>query len=216
MIATGHQPNLLPGMSVIGKIASADIFICCDEFQMVRHGWVNRQRLADGTPLTVPYDHRDRYAPINRVRIGNDARWRAKIAKTLRMEYAAAADPYIAIIERPWRLLVGLNVALLHRLLSDLAIRPEWVTQSHLATGRVYGPIVTDDPTELADVSKRLAAMTAEVGADVWLSGPTGKAYLDETPFHERGIEVRYFDWPEGAANPSAIERLRVRKELAA
>lgn len=206
VVATGHQVNFLVGASVVRKIAAADIFIACDEFQFVRHAWVNRNRLTDGTWLIAAVNEHDTFAPINRVRLADQpARWREKLARTLENRFGETAAGYANDIRRPWRLLSGLNVALLRRLLDDLEIAPEWVFQSHLEAGRHWGPVVGDDPWDLTPVSEKLAAMTAEVGADVWLSGPSGRHYLDETPFHDRGIEVRYFDYSEDT-NPCGIE----------
>ena len=209
VVATGHQVNFLVGRSVVQKIAAADIFIACDEFQFVRHAWVNRNRLADGTWLTVPVNEHDTFAPINRVRLADSpVRWREKLARTLEHRFGDLADPFAAQVRRPWRLLVGLNAALLDLLLDGLGIYPEWVFQSHLESGRHWGPVVGDDPWDLTPVSEKLAAMTAEVGANVWLSGPSGRHYLDERPFTARGIEVRYFDFDE-PSNPCALELLR-------
>lgn len=192
-------------MSVMEKARAADVFIWCGQFQTIRHGWVNRNKLVGGTPLTVPLDHRDWGGPIAECRIGNDARWRAKITKTLMLRLGEAAHPYCEIIERPWQKLVGLNMALLRQLCADLKIETEWVDQAHLETGggnpmRAYLGQTEDH----RPVSERLAMMVAELGANVWLSGPSGRGYLDESPFNERGIEVRYFDWPYD--NPSSIE----------
>jgi hypothetical protein len=51
--------------------------------------------------------------------------------------------------------------------------------------------------------------MVAEIGGTVWLSGPSGRNYLDERAFVQRGIRVDYFD--HDGANPSAIELLSER-----
>lgn len=215
IVATGHQTNLLVGCSVAHKIAAADVFIACDDFQYVRHSWVNRNRFSDGTWLTAPVDEHDTYAPISRVRLAEQpVRWREKLARTIEHHLGNAGEPYAAEVRKPWKLLVGLNVALLRQLLADLGIETPWVFQSHLATGKHWGPLVTDDPDELLNISERLAQMTAEVGADVWLSGPSGRNYLEERPFVERGIRVRYFDF-EGA-NPSALELVKGQVRLAA
>lgn len=211
IIATGHQINLLPGASVIEKIAAADVFIACDEFQYVRHGWVNRNKFADGTWIIAPVDEHDTFAPINRVHLAEQpVRWREKAARTLEHRFGETAAPFAAEFRRPWGLLVGLNTALLRLLLGQLGIAPEWVFQSHLESGRHWGPIVGDDPWDLTPVSEKLAAMSAEVRANVWLSGPSGRHYLDERPFEARGIEVRYFDYAE-PTNPCGLELLRAQ-----
>ena len=199
VIVTGHQVNFLPGLSVIDKIASADVCVWMDEMQYERHGFVNRNTLADGTKMTVPVAEHDTFAPINRVKIGDPTgRGREKIARTLEMKLGAAAAPFAAELRRPYRLLVGLNARLLRLLLEAVGIRVEEHYQSHLGAGRYEA------------TSNGLADMVAELVGTVWLSGPSGRRYLDESPFEERGIEVRYFDW-QGESNHSAVELIRER-----
>jgi len=195
-VVTGHQINFLPGLSVFNKIAAADVVVWMDEMQYERHGWVNRNRFEDGTMMTVPVAEHDTYAPINRVRIGDPTgRGREKIARTLEHRFGELAKPYAAVLRTPFERLVGLNAALLRVLLPALNVNVEEHYQSHLGAGRYE---VT---------SNGLAEMVAEVGGTVWLSGPSGRRYLDEEPFTERGIEVRY--WEHEGANHSAIELLR-------
>jgi WbqC-like protein family len=198
VIVTGHQVNFLPGCSVTAKIAAADCCVWMDEMQYERHGFVNRNRLADGTKLTIPVSEHDTFAPINRVRIGDPTgRGREKVARTLEHQLGDAGAPFAAEIRRPYRLLVGLNARLLRLLLDALGITVEEHFQSHLGAGRYEA------------TSNGLADMVAELGGTTWLSGPSGRAYLDEMPFRERGIRVEYFEF-EGA-NPSAVELLRDR-----
>jgi hypothetical protein len=207
-VVTGHQPNLLWPMSVVSKIQAADLLIVCCGFQMVRHGWVNRQKLADGTPLTIPYDNRDRYAPIGRVRIADETfRARKKVAKTLALHFGYDAEPYAAELARPYRRLAALNIALNNVLLDMLDVRVPQVRQSDLEAGVGSGPLVTADHDDMPSISEQLAAMTAEVGGTTWLSGPSGRNYLDETPFVERGIRVQYFSWQ--GQNHCALELLK-------
>lgn len=210
VIVSGHQPGLLPYPGVFEKARRADLFIWCDRFQAVRHQFLNRNELADGTPLLVPLDHRGWSGAIGDCRIGDDKRWRRKLATTLTLNFGAAAAEYVKVIERPWEKLAGLNLALIRLLCTDLNVRCEWVLQSHLASGD-GNPLraVSSDRDELKPVSERLARMTAEVGGTVWLSGKSGLGYLDLEPFAERGIRVEYVDHP---ALPSAIEVLRTRR----
>lgn len=194
MIITGHQLNTLPGMSVIEKVRAADAVVWMDLMQFRRHGWVNRNRFSDGTMFTIPVAESDTFAPINEVRIADPTgRCREKVARTLEHKLgAAAAAPFAAEIRRPYRLLAGLNARLLDLLLDRLGIDVEEHYQSHLGAGRYD------------DTSEGLAEMVAELGGTVWLSGPSGRNYLDEQPFHDRGIRVDYFDWD--GPNPTALE----------
>jgi len=185
------------------RVAAADAVIWMDTMQYECYGFVNRNRFTDGAWMTVPVDSRDLFAPINRVRISDPTfRVRRKITKTLRYALGEAAEPYAGELLKPHGLLVGLNYQLLRLLLADLRIETAQHFQSHLAAGTGEQPD-----------RERLAMMVEEIGGTVWLSGPSGNRYLNETPFHERGIEVRYFDWPEGTPNPSAIEGLRARPD---
>lgn len=200
MIVTGHQLNFLPGLSVIEKIRAADCCVWMDEMQFERHGWVNRNRLADGTMITIPIAESDHFKPINRVRIADvTGRARKKVARTLVNRLGAAAEPFAAEVTRPYQLLAGLNHRLLQILLELLTVPTEQHFQSHLGSGRYEA------------TSEGLAEMVAELGGDVWLSGPSGRNYLDERPFADRGILVDYFDRPTARENPSAIELLRER-----
>jgi uncharacterized protein YjiS (DUF1127 family) len=136
--------------------------------------------------------------PINEVRIADPTgRFREKAARTMENKLGPSGAPYAAHFRRPYRRLAGLNHALNQELLRDLGIEREQHFQSHLGSGRYD------------DTSEGLAEMVAEIGGTVWLSGPSGRKYLDERPFLERGIQVRYFDY-EGP-NPSAVELLRER-----
>lgn len=210
VIVSGHQPGFLPYPGVFEKARRSDIFIWCDRFQAVRHQFLNRNVLADGTPIVVPLDHAGWSGSIGDCRIGDDKRWRSKLIKTLTLQFGDAAAEYVNVISRPWEKIAGLNLALIRLLCADLNIRREWVMQSHLASGE-GNPlrVVSSDPVELRPVSERIAEMTAEVGGTVWLSGKSGIGYLDLGPFVERGIRVEYVDHP---ALPSAIEVLRTRR----
>ncbi len=197
MIVTGHQLNFLPGLSVLEKVRFADAVVWMDEMQYERHGFVNRNRLADGTKLVVPVAEHDTFAAINRVRIGDPTgRGREKIARSLEWQLGAAAAPFARELRRPYRLLAGHNAALLGHLTRALEVRTEQHYQSHLGAGRYEA------------TSNGLADMVAELGGTVWLSGPSGRNYLDEQPFEQRGIEVVYFDW-QGDNNCSAVELVR-------
>lgn len=199
MIVTGHQVNLLPGLSVIAKIMAADAVVWMDEMQYERHGFVNRNVLADGTKFVVPVAEHDTYAPINRVRIGDPTgRARQKVARMMEMQFGDDAALYAEEFRRPYRNLVALNAALLRILFFDLGIDVAEHYQSHLGAGRYEA------------TSNGLADMVAELGGTVWLSGSSGRNYLDEDPFNERGIEVRYFDWPKTEPNHSSIELIRL------
>lgn len=191
-------------MSVVEKCAAADTVIWLDEVKYTHGGWTNRNRLPSGAWLTVPVGSGASQMPINRVRVSDHREWRARACRSLQHEYAGTPwlDEVCDVLARPYRLLVGLNVALLQVVARDL---PIFLFQSHIDGGRAVRA-VSDNPLELAPISERLAMMVEEVGGDVYLSGPSGRGYLNEQPFVERGIRVDY--WSHDGANPCVLAAL--------
>ena len=198
MIVSAHQPNFLPGISVIRKIAESDAVIWVDEVQYSHYSFTARNKLRNEQPILVPLKAVTRQGPINRVEIASIGNWRKKLCRTLELIVGDKALPYIEQIRRPYGLLVGLNAALLWELREDFRnyAFAEWHWQSQLVGGRKLESIVDDRETSgvRRQISYQLAAMTEEIGGTIYLSGPSGKNYLDEIPFKERNIEVRYYE----------------------
>lgn len=213
VVVTAHQLNFMPGCSVIERVRRADLVIWLDETQYEAKSFVNRNRLADGTPMTVPVNAHDHYAPINRVRIADPTfRARAKAAKTLELKLGPAAAPFAAELRRPYELLAGLNQALIETLLAELGIRVAQRFQSMLDRTHAL-PVWSDTEAQLEPVRERFAAMAAQLGGTVWLSGPGGH-HCGEEKFAEHGIRV--VTYRHEGANPSAVELVRERLEVAA
>jgi len=214
-VVSAHQCNFLFAASIITKIQACDALILLDEVQFTKNGWTNRNKLPDGRWLTVPVERHCAFKPINRVRIGEPAKdWREPLIRGL--VNAWPGEPTAAIcreILRPYKLLVGLNVAILDVILGELAPHVLWAFQSHLAGGHTV-PAVSSDRESLKPISWQLASMVAELGGDVYLSGPSGKKYLSEEPFDDLGIEVAY--WSHDGPNPCALALVEQHMEVAA
>lgn len=208
MIVTAHQLNFAPGLSVIERIRRADAVIWLDAAQYVRHSFVNRNRLADGSWMTIPVDEHDTFAPINRVRIADPTgRKREKIARRLEHEIGDAAAPFACELRRPYEMLAGLNYALIQCLFKTLGIEVAQTFQSLLDPHHAI-PVWEQDDVEMPPVKERFASMAAQLGATVWLSGPS-KHFGEEWRFAARGIRIETYEH-EGP-NPSALELLRAK-----
>lgn len=202
MVVTAHQPNFLPGLSVMRKLRRADVVIWLDRVAFTKNGWVNRNQLPDGTYLTVPVKRCKTGTPIDRMVIADGNRALGKIAETLRQRYRRAAnydDGFARIIEGfpAGALLVDLNRALLERLCQRAQVRADWSWQSQLTNGS-KPPVA---------VSEQLAKLVEKAGGTVYLSGSSGIDYLEPGPFEERGIRVLYEPEP-GPINPCALDVL--------
>ena len=215
MIASAHQPNFLPAWSVMSKIRASDAVIWLDEVQFTKGGYTNRQPLPGGGWVTVPVEKHCAFKPINRVRLAEPtAMWRPSVAaKVIHAWPGIGGTLAREEILKPYRLLVGLNMSLLRMLCHELDIRAAWHMQSHLDGGHAVVN-VSEDREQLRPISERLALMVEEVGGTVYLSGPSGRNYLDESPFVERGIEVRY--WHHDGPNPCSLALFHELREVAA
>lgn len=195
-VVCAHQINFLPGCSVMAKVQAADAVIWLDKVAYTAGGFINRNQLPDGTWLTVPVDHGTLSGTLGMVAISQHGNWRKKIATTLTQRYGSAPhfDPEIPnIIEtETTNRLVTLNHKLLQQIMADLGIEVEQHFQSELPCR--------------GEISYKLASMVKQVGGTVYLSGPSGRGYLNPEPFEKNGIELRYFEWLH--ANPSIVDPL--------
>lgn len=182
------------------KCRSADAVILLDTVQYSHGGWSNRNKMPDGSWLTVPVCRDTDMARFNEVRISEHGDWRTRHIRTLHQHYGHAEmiERVCDEISRPYGLLIGLNLAIWRLLLDETHFQ----FQSHLDGGNAV-TAVSEEPPALLPISERLAMMVTEVGGDTYLSGPSGRHYLSEMPFLERGINVEYFEWD--GPNPCSL-----------
>jgi WbqC-like protein family len=218
---TIHQPEHLPWLGFFAKAASADQLILLNTVPY-RHGYFqNRNRLShDGKPtwLTVPVRHRGHLSkPIREIEIDERGRrWRRQYLGRLEdaLRNAAHAEdvlmPLTRIIEQASGELCDLNLRIIG-LLSELL---DVQTPAKLASELDVGGSSTD----------LLVGLCERTGADVYLSGPSGRDYLDLEHFRRRAIAVEYFrfahpnyprgrePWMEGLSSVDLIAHVGIER----
>lgn len=202
-------------MSVISKVRAADYVVWLDRVQYTKGGFTNRNRLPNGAWLTVPVVKHQAFRRICDVEIGSPSpTWREQICAKIyhAWGYGDIVEDVCSEIRRPRGLLVGLNFALLEIVMREFCSFVKQERQSTLDSGEAV-VAVSEEATELAPISDRLAMMVAELGGDVYLSGSSGRNYLDEEPFAARGIEVVY--WEHEGPNPCVLDTLSRVREVA-
>lgn len=216
MIVTVHQPEHLPWLGFFDKMRQADIFVLLDTTQYVKRDFQNRNRIKTKngpTWLTVPVYQGGKSRQeidILDVEICYDRNWQSVCWNTILQNYSKAAyfKTYRAFFEdvytQHWTKLADLNIHIIRYMAAQLGIETEMVKASELG---VYGRGGTDV----------IFSICHQLDASVYLSGKHGKDYLDETPFNEHGIAVRYqqFEHPvypqvgeEFVSHMSAIDLL--------
>ena len=186
------QPGYLPWLGFFEQLARADVFVYYDDVQFDKHGWRNRNRIkaASGQPhwLTVPIRHHGLDQPsILDVEIAPGAPWARKHVGTLRQFYQGA--PYCTrylpeleeLLNRRWRLLVDLDLAVVDLLCSWLGIQRTIRRSSQLGVG--------------GERSERLVHLCLRLGATDYYSGSAAHAYLDSALFAARGVRVHWQEY---------------------
>jgi len=182
------QPSYLPWLGYFAQAYHTDAFILYDDVQYDKHGWRNRNRIK--TPngpqwLTVPVLTRGKERPLIRdVEITNTERWQHKHLSSLKQNYAKAAhfeacfEVLEALLGRPWKYLVDLNVACFRALNELLGLhRPTFLASDFDVSG---------------DRIERLIALCRAVGANAFYEGQAGQDYIDDQRFADAGIAITY------------------------
>lgn len=190
MIVTIHQPEHLPWLGFFDKARQADLFVLLDNVPFRKNYFQNRNRLLSaGGPIwvTVPVYIKGKSGQlIEEVRISNDKvpRWKEKYWNSIVQCYRKAtffqehAPFFENVLARPWDRLVELNHAILTYLLRALQIDVKLVRASTLGVEGTKSDLLLD--------------ICSKVGGTVYLSGISGRDYLDLALFAEAGVEVRF------------------------
>jgi len=191
MIVTIHQCEHLVWLGLLDKISKADVFILADNFQFKKNYYENRNKIRtkDGWQwLTVPVE-KDNHKPINEVKIINDIKWQLKYLNTIKQNYQKSEkfNFYYLDIENiilgNWSSIGHLNERLLKLFLNWFNIKTSIIRSSELNLQHLNEGTIT------------LLEICQKVGADTYLSGPSGKDYLDLSLFEKNNIKVIFHEF---------------------
>jgi hypothetical protein len=185
------QSNYIPWKGYFDIINMVDVFVIYDDVQYTKRDWRNRNiiKTANGLSwLTVPVEVKGRYSQkINEV-IVSDNRWIEKHLKSLKINYSKSAyfKLYNTIIENiyynsPKKNLAEINFHFLKSIMNILGIQTEIKFSTELE--------VTGEKTE------RLVKICKKLDADVYLSGPVAKNYMQIDEFTKENIKVEWMDY---------------------
>jgi hypothetical protein len=187
-VVTIHQPNFMPWLGFFHKMAQADAFILLDNVPFTKNSFQNRVKIksAQGEQwLTVPVLTKGRFGQLTcEVLFNDDIRWRRAHLSALRTNYRRALhyEEVLTWLEPLYRdtftHLVTFNQALIEAIRHQLGLSVELLVASSMG--------VEGTGAEL------LLRLAQAVGGDVYLSGPSGRDYLDTAIFEEAGIEIRF------------------------
>lgn len=185
------QSNFIPWKGYFDLIDSVDHFVVYDEMQYTKRDWRNRNKIKTSNGVlwvSVPVSVKGKYyQKINETMISEKS-WGRKTWATIQHNYSKA--PYFKeyssrfediFLDESISLLSDLNLKLLKLVCDILEIK----TQFHLSR----------DFKLAEDRNQRLVDICRELEAEIYVSGPAAKDYLDENLFREHNIKVEWFKY---------------------
>lgn len=190
------QSNYIPWKGYFDLISYVDEFIIYDDMQFTKNDWRNRNKIK--TPqglnwITIPVGSDNNRRIRDVIFINND--WRLKHCKTLEANYRKS--PFFEeifsfikpiIIDENLNSLTELNVSLIKSICSYLGIL------TPITYCWDYGLI--EGKTE------RLVDLCEKSKADVYVSGPAAKDYIDQALFDKSKIQLEWFEYPNYSEYP--------------
>jgi len=182
-----HQPHYMPWLGYLWKVKEVDIFVYLDKAAYEKNGFQNRNRvLIDGREhwLTIPVLTKGRLGQsIRDAKVNWDSAWNLKQYHTLLYNYSKEMRGKNGAIKAffDWedKLLINWCIRSINFLCHVYKINTERRFESELN--------VNGTGTE------RLVNICRQLGADTYLSGPTGREYMREETFGD--IKIEYMDW---------------------
>ena len=183
-----HQPHYMPWLGYLRKMKEADIFVYLDKAAYTKGGFINRNRIrinGEDHWLTIPVLTKRRTGQaIKDVEVNWDTDW-------LKKHYHALLYNYINMMKINNGLMDFFLSKPRHKMLIKWCI--ESVRFLRIAY-RIKTKIVFESQLSVqGHGTDRLVDICKAIDADTYLSGPSGRDYLDESKFGR--IKIEYIDW---------------------
>jgi hypothetical protein len=191
------QSNYLPWKGYFDIIHDVDLFLFYDEVQYTKNDWRNRNRILtrDGLKwLTVPV-FGSIEKRIDEIEIVEN-RWQRQHYQAILTNYSKS--PYFQTIkglledtylDAQWQNLSQLNQSLIIRISREL-----------LGIQTEFG--ISSDYQSSGSGHQKLLSLVKATGAEVYISGPAAKNYIDLADYTAAGIELIWKDYSGYPAYP--------------
>ncbi len=194
MIITIHQPEHLPWLGFFNKVAKAELFVILDSVQYEKNYFQNRNRIL-GTngvqwihiPVSTKGHMEKNIAQTEISLTGGNENWKSKYLQTITQSYKKY--PYFLevfpILEKAIMLdtqyFCEINIEIIKGFCNALDIHPKYIRASKLKADGLKSSLILD--------------ICKEVGATVYIAGPSGRDYLDMKAFEDSRIKVVFNDF---------------------
>lgn len=196
MFISIHQPEHLPWPGFFNKIKSVDQFVILDDVEFRKGYYHNRNKILDNTNkeewVTIPLIKSSNKDKINQKKIKIDDfkrinSYKNKIYNSYKNTnyFELYEEEFFSIYQKDYKYLIDLNFRLINFFLNKLQIDTKIIKSSSL-------DIVKKKSDLILEICKKLKATK-------YLSGVSGKNYLDLESFRKENIKVVFqkYDYPQ-------------------
>jgi hypothetical protein len=190
-----HQPDHLPWPAYFAKIGRADVFVILDTAGFTKGKFQHRCKIRSWSNpgwmyLTIPLGSHSYNDPLATVPLPDATRWRSQHWRLIHQNYRRA--PHAASVlerlepiyaDRTIATLADFNVRLIHTLADLFGLKARVLRASDV------------DYDRSARGSALNLALCRALGARIYLSGPSGRTYLDLPSFDAASIAVEFLDY---------------------
>lgn len=181
MRVTIHQPEHFPYMGFFQKMKEADLFVILDSVKFKKNYFQNRNRylskqgVDEWFGVSVPKKSNSMLIKDIKVVNDNTSPWKRKTINRVRHNLGFDLTDFYESDN-----LIDINLKGIHWAMEKMKISVPMIRSSTLACQGAK--------------SHLLVEICKEVGAETYLSGPTGKSYLDLELFEREDIQVQFFE----------------------
>jgi WbqC-like protein family len=183
------QPYVFPYLGYYQLLQAADRFVCFDDVNFIKKGWINRNRIllnGEVYTFTIPIRGASQNVTIRDSMIADDASWKDKLLGNLRQAYRKAPHferihPAIeTMIRSAEGSIADLAEASLRLVIDHLALTTEVHRSSTLALGAEV------------KAQERIIAVAKHHGATHYINPANGAQLYREERFAEEGMTLRF------------------------
>jgi hypothetical protein len=213
-LVTMHQPNYLPWIGLFSKVMLTDCFVIMDTFKYTRHGITHRNKIRTNTGsgyLTIPISKEFATAKIKDVALPQDKAWQEIHWQSIYQNYVKTgffknySNFFEKLYKQDFYYLWQINLDIIRYMLKSFEINVEIIMASDLNI---------DASLKHTDI---IIAILKNIGVNTYLSGPSGRDYLELEKFHQNNLNCRFAQfkhpvykqrYPGFVPNLSAIDLL--------
>ena len=185
------QSNYIPWKGFFDALRQADEFIAYDDAQYTKRDWRNRNRIKTTNGpiwLSIPVKVKGKFNQKINETVISDNQWKHKHWKSLEYNYRKSTyfSEYGPLIKHFYDSAPS----------SNLSETNYHFTKSICELLKIETQFSFSSEYELVQgKNERLLEICKQANADVYLSGPSAKNYLDEDMFAKSNIRIEYLDY---------------------